>query len=178
MFLPASLELVSEIFNNNQDISWLTGMQFSHLPGGKIISCFLPVMYSPDLIRCGAYGKALPFIQQESTFFKRSMLSEVDFSKFRSFDLSGDLYLWYCFSKKSQPTVVSAGLGSFCVHDGQLSEDSDSYWKEASTFLESHSVLSWVKMIIQFPLQYLPRRFKKIIAGNKLLLWKKGSGWS
>jgi glycosyltransferase involved in cell wall biosynthesis len=177
IFLLGALALVPELFHSRKNINWLTGMHFFHLPGGRMVNCFLPMMFSRDLIRCGAYGTRLPFIQQESTFFRRSMLASVDIEKFRSFKLAGDLYLWFCFAKQSELMTAGAALGSFCFHHGQLSEDADAYWKEANTFLEPFSVRTWIKTMLQMPLQYLPRRLKKIVAGEKLLLWKKGSGW-
>jgi glycosyltransferase involved in cell wall biosynthesis len=177
IFLLGALALVPELFGRHKNVDWLSGMQFFHLPGGKMVNCFLPVMFSSDLIRCGAYGRRLPFIQQESTFFRRSMLETVDIEKFRSFKLAGDLYLWYCFAKKSRLTVAAAGLGSFCFHEGQLSEDKDFYWEEADTFLEPFSIRTRIKTMLQKPLQYLPRQLKKRIAGEKLLIWKKGAGW-
>jgi hypothetical protein len=105
------------------------------------------------------------------------MLATVDIEKFRRFKLAGDLYLWSCFAKQCELTIIGTGLGSFCFHSGQLSEDQNAYWKEANTFLEAFSVKTWIQTILQLPLQYLPRRLKKIVAGEKLLLWKKGNGW-
>lgn len=177
IFLSGALASVTELFLQHPNINWLTGMHFFHVPGGRMVNCFLPAMFSRDLIRCGAHGRQLPFIQQESTFFRRSMLSSADMEKFRSFRLAGDLYLWCCFAKRSELITIGTGLGSFCFHDGQLSENQEAYWKEADTFLEAFTVWTRIKAILQMPLQYMPRRLKKMVAGEKLLLWKKGSGW-
>lgn len=177
IFLAGAISVVSEVFEQNPMINWITGMQFWHLPGSRIINCFMPIMFSSDLVECGSYGKKLPFIQQESTFFRRPLLSSVNIEKFRSFKLAGDLFLWTCFAKENQLKVIGAGLGSFCIHDGQLSEDQKSYWLEAKTFLKPMTLGSYAKTIFQLPLQYLPRRLKKIIAGKNMLLWKKGVGW-
>lgn len=177
IFLQGALEIVANIFEDRKSVNWITGMQFMHLPGGRVVSCFLPVIYSSNLIRCGAYGKKLPFIQQESTFFRRMLLAYVDIEKFRGFKLAGDLYLWNCFSRNSELTVVCAGFGSFCIHEGQLSQDQEAYWHEAELFTEPFSIFTWIESLLQRPLQYLPRTLKKKIAGQYFIMWKKGKGW-
>lgn len=177
IFMPGALSLVAELFDKYPSVNWMTGMQFTHLPGGKIVSCFVPAMYSQDLIRCGAYGERLPVIQQESTFFRKTILSSVDMARFGNFKLAGDLYLWSCFAKQERLTVVCAALGSFCIHEGQLSENHALYRQEASTFLEPLTLTAWIKTKLQLPLQYLPRRLKKAVAGRNMLVWEKGRGW-
>jgi glycosyltransferase involved in cell wall biosynthesis len=177
MLLPGALVTVAEVFNSRPDVNWITGIHFWHLPGCRIIGCFHPPAYRRDLIRCGAYGRSLPYIEQEATFFRRTMLEGVDTDRFRTFRLAGDLFLWTCFAKKERLTLVSAGFGSFCIHEGQLSEDRKAYWKEARTFLEARSVFSWVVMLLQKPLKFAPTRIKKMLAGDAMLTWRKGGGW-
>lgn len=177
IFMPSALCLVTELFGKYPSVNWMTGMQCTHLPSGTVVSCFVPVMYSQDLIRCGAYGESLPVIQQESTFFRKSMLSSVDMERFRQFKVAGDLYLWCCFAAREQLTVVCAALGSFCIHEGQLSENRALYRREANSFLEMLTLRTWIKTKLQIPLQYLPRRLKKAIAGRNMLVWEKGRKW-
>jgi len=178
IFLNGALTTVCEVFQSHPEVNWITGMHFWHLPGCKIIGCFIPQAYCSDLIGCGAYGKKLPYIQQESTFFRSSMLYDVDIGRFRKFKLAGDLFLWYCFSKHDRLKLVIAGLGSFCIQEGQLSEDKESYWKEAGTFLDRTTVSLRIKMLVRFPLSYLPLRYKRKLAGNAMLTWVKGKGWA
>lgn len=177
IFMPGALYLVAELFGKYPSVNWLTGMQFAHLPGGKIVGCSIPLMYSSDLIRCGVYGKKLPYIQQESTFFRRSLMSTVDLEKFKSFKLAGDLFLWNSFAVRDSLVVACAGFGSFCIHEGQLSENLALYWLEASTFLKPMTLLVRIKTRFQQVAQYLPVRLKKAVAGKKFLRWKKGLGW-
>lgn len=177
MFLLGALSTVAEVFQTHPEKNWITGMQFRHLPGCKIIDCYIPPAYSSDLIGCGAYGKSLPYIQQESTFFRRSMLDWVSMERFRELKLAGDLYLWFCFAKHDRLTLVMAGLGSFCTHAGQLSEDMESYWKEADTFLDRITFALRIKILARFLLGYVPLRYKIRMAGNAMLTWVKGKGW-
>ena len=182
MFLNGALSIVADVFQSHPEKNWITGMQFKHLPGCKIIGCYIPLGYCSDLIGCGAYGRpfcgrSLPFIEQESTFFRRSMLDGVNMERFREFKLAGDLYLWFCFAKHDKLTVVIAGLGSFCIHAGQLSEDIESYWKEADTFLDRITFALRIKMLVRLLLGYAPISYKIRMAGNAMLTWVKGKGW-
>lgn len=177
MFLYGALSIVAEVFQTYPETNWLTGFNFGHLPGCRIIRCFIPQAYSSALIGCGAYGKSFPCIQQESTFFRRSMLNGVSMERFKGFKLAGDLYLWSCFAKHDRLKLVCAGLGSFCIHDGQLSEDMASYWKEADTFLDRITFASWIKILLRKPFKYAPIRIKKMMAGDAMLTWVKGKGW-
>lgn len=177
MFLFGALSTVGEVFQDHPEVNWITGINFWHVSGCKIIGCFIPPVYSSDLIGCGAYGKSLPYIQQESTFFRRSMLNGVSMERFREFKLAGDLYLWSCFSKHDHLTLVCAGLGSFCIQNGQLSEDKESYWREADTFLDRITFAKRIKILLQMSLKIVPGRFKKMVEGDAMLTWVKGKGW-
>jgi glycosyltransferase involved in cell wall biosynthesis len=177
IFLPGALVTIAEVFQRNKSVNWLCGMQFWHLPGGRIIDCYLPPAYNSELIRCGAYGTSLPYIQQESTFFRRSMLNEIDMTRFRNFKLAGDLYMWTCFAKLHNLTTVCAGLGSFCIHSGQLSEDKQAYWKEATTFLRSPGLRSWLQIQLRRLLTHAPSRIKRKVAGKAMLVWTNDRGW-
>ena len=177
MFLLGALSTVAEVFQARPETNWITGIHFWHLPGCRIIGCYIPPGYSSDLIGCGAYGKSLPYIQQESTFFRRSMLNGVNMERFREFKLAGDLYLWFRFSKQDRLTLVCAGLGSFCIQEGQLSEDKESYWKEADIFLDRITLVSWIKILLRKPLKNVPIRVKKWAARDAMLTWVKDRGW-
>ena len=177
MFLLGALSTVVEVFQTHPKKNWITGIHFWHLPGCKIIGCYIPPAYNSDLIGCGAYGKSLPYIQQESTFFRRSMLNGINMERFREFKLAGDLYLWSRFAKQDRLTLVCAGLGSFCIQEGQLSEDKDAYWKEADTFLDRITFISMVKILLRMPLKNAPIRVKKWAASNTMLTWVKDRGW-
>lgn len=177
ILLPGALATVADIFQAHSQVTWITGIHFWHLPGCKIVGCFHPPAYATDLVRCGAYGKWLPYIQQESTFFRRSLLNDVDMERFRTFKLAGDLYLWSRFATHARLTLVGAGLGSFCLHEGQLSEDKDAYWREADTFLERISWFGWIRIMLRMPLRFAPNRIKRMVGGNGLLSWRKDGGW-
>ena len=86
----------------------------------KIISVQYPYKYRNKLIQSGVYGKSLPFIQQESTFWRRKLLDEIDYDFLRSLKLSGDMYLWLKFSEKYELNIIFSYLSGFKYHSNQL----------------------------------------------------------
>jgi glycosyltransferase involved in cell wall biosynthesis len=137
---PYAIQVVVDIFNN-QDIAWITGCRSICNEQGVVTHVDLPFRYKRSLIRAGSYGRALPFIQQESTFWRASLLKSVDMDVLRSLKLAGDYYLWWSFSKCAELEIVSSPLGVFKKHYGQLSEKTNEYFYEVDTFSEGRGLL-------------------------------------
>ena len=94
------LTTVLNIFNQNKHVSWLTGLKFIYNENSQITDIRFPYLYRANLIQCGAYGRYLPFIQQESTFWKSDLNDLLNYEQLSSFRNCGDLYMWQTFSKK------------------------------------------------------------------------------
>ena len=62
---------VVNFFGNNKNINWITGAKVIYNENSEIVKYLVPFKYRRNLIFKGAYGKNLPFIQQESTFWKK-----------------------------------------------------------------------------------------------------------
>ena len=114
------------------------------------------------------YGGFLPFIQQESTFWRRELHDAVDFQRLATFRYAGDFFLWKGFSSASELHVVSAWLGGFKRHKGQLSEDSFAYETEVRSIADKRGVMDYVYMCLEKALWYMPARLKKTIAGKMM----------
>ena len=112
--------IVADIFANNK-VHFLTGMNALYNEKSHLINLNLPFSYSKRLLLKGFYGKMLPFIQQESTFWSQKLHGEIDFEKLKKLKLAGDYYLWKTFIQKENLYIVSAWLGGFKIHNGQLS---------------------------------------------------------
>ena len=138
---PYALEVVVDIFSN-PDYTWVTGCRSVCNEQGVVTHVDLPFRYKRSLIRAGSYGKTLPFIQQESTFWRASLLKTVDMDFLRSLKLAGDYYLWWSFSKHEQLEIVSSPLGIFRKHRGQLSERMNDYHSEIDAFTERRGVVA------------------------------------
>src|SRR6185436_15841267 len=94
---------------------------------GTIVEAVLPYRYRKRLFRCGAYGQSLPFIEQESTFWRRDLQRHLDYQVLAGMRYAGDYYLWRNFSEHADLCIVEAVLGGFRKHVGQLSEDLEAY---------------------------------------------------
>ena len=98
IYTNTTLQSVVDFFKDTGK-KWFTGMRSVCNELNFVTSVDLPFRYKSNLIRQGIYGRNLPYIQQESTFWHRNMLSCVDMDTFGGLRLAGDYYLWFCFSQ-------------------------------------------------------------------------------
>jgi len=139
VLLPHALQVAAEVFTN-PSVSWITGYRSICNEQGAITHVDLPFRYKSSLIRAGSYAKALPFIQQESTFWRASLLKSVDYTFLRNLKMAGDYYLWWCFAKSSRLDVVSSQFGVFKKHEGQMSEVINQYISEIDKFVDKRGL--------------------------------------
>ena len=111
---------------------------------GQITDVRLPFRFRRRLIACGAYGRFMPWMQQETMFWRRDLLNLIDYDYFSSLKLAGDYYLWSRFATKYEPHVVQAVLGVFKYHRGQLSENILAYRNEVLTFTRRPGIMDFV----------------------------------
>jgi len=127
---PTCFDVVRTIFEQNPTVSWLTGYGLLYNEFGHAIEVTLPYLFRRHLIRQGAYGLELPFIEQEATFWRAELLAEVDYDRLAGCRLAGDFYLWHQFAGRTDLRIVKALLGGFRWHPGQLSTDLTAYRDE------------------------------------------------
>lgn len=138
-YQPGAFSTVASIFTNHNEVNWITGISTVYNMNGNIISAETPYKYRRKLIRKGGYnGIWLPFIQQESTFWRTDLLNLVDFERLKGCRLAGDYYLWYCFSERAELDVVMIVLSGFRKRKGQLSSNLKGYLKELNTLCKQH----------------------------------------
>ncbi len=120
----------------NQKHKWVTGMPAFWDESGLLRAVGPMPVYPNYLIKQGWFhGKALGFIQQESTFFHSTVLNSLSLSEieyFKKLKYAGDFFLWKKFAHKHSLLVLPTVLAGFRKHDDQLSLDIDSYQKEVS----------------------------------------------
>lgn len=143
---------------------WVTGYSCSYNKYSQLTNCCLPFAYINSLIRKGLYGSILPFIQQESTFFKKELLETIDLNLLKKFKYAGDFYLWYCFSCTEKLYIIQAYLGGFKYHDNQLSSNSIDYKKEMMQ-ISSGNKPNIAEVVLAYAIKYLwlilPQKIKK-----------------
>jgi glycosyltransferase involved in cell wall biosynthesis len=129
LYCSQSFEILSDILTDER-IQWITGLRVLINESSQIVSVRLPFRYKRSFIRKGYYGKILPFIQQESTFWRSELNQKIDFNYLRTLKLAGDYYLWTRFSEVTALFIAGSYLGAFRIHKGQQSENGAAYFKE------------------------------------------------
>lgn len=141
MLLPKSLFVVGEIFNRFKEVEWISTLQpgtwdaSGYLAGtgrtpGFSKQAFLDGLFLPGTQKIGYW------IQQESTFFRKSLWEKCS-AGFTDCSLAGDFSLWCNFYKHTDLVGVEYPLAGFRHISGQRSEAMNSYLSEARVVLEA-----------------------------------------
>jgi glycosyltransferase involved in cell wall biosynthesis len=128
-YFPWAFDVASESFGI-PGIDWITGLAVLRNERGQVFQVERARRYWSRLIQRGAYGARLPYIQQESTFWRASLWGSVDVARFRNMKLVGDYFLWVCMSRQATLHAVNSALAAFSIQPGQLSESKDRYFAE------------------------------------------------
>jgi glycosyltransferase involved in cell wall biosynthesis len=137
-WLPGTLRTVTRLFREFPDVEWITtGCPAAIDADGGITWCGRIAGFSPRGFRRGdnlpGRGWAADgFLQQESTFWRRSLWERAGGRMDTSLRLAGDFELWSRFMHHATPWCVEAPLGLFRYRPGQLSaERREAYLAEA-----------------------------------------------
>ncbi len=126
MYLPWTISIIAEIFENLMSVEWLTTLYplyWDHI--GRAVSCgsiksgvnkkrFYSGMHCPGL---GYLSDS--FIQQESTFWRRSLWEKAGSRMSLDYRYAGDFELWARFFQLADIVGVSAPIGGFRRHASQ-----------------------------------------------------------
>jgi glycosyltransferase involved in cell wall biosynthesis len=160
LYSPGAFEAVADVMERF-GVRWVTGMRVGCNERHQVVEVLMPYPYHRGLIRKGVYGHILPPIQQESTFWRRSLLDSVDLDRLASLRYAGDFYLWRSFAEESDLALVEAYLGGFTHHRGQLSENREAYLREVDELRSPYGLLDWLRAKLEQKLWYLPTPWKK-----------------
>ncbi|HEY2324850.1 MAG TPA: glycosyltransferase [Thermoanaerobaculia bacterium] len=162
------------------DVQWVTGIGSRYSERGAVTYFSLPFRYRRSLIMAGQYTRRspffLPWIQQESTFWRGSLLRLVDFERLRTFRQSGDAYLWSCFAREADLHIVAAQLGGFRHHPAQLSDAKRNYKREVAQFAPPPRLRDGIWALTDNILWFAPWRLKKMFNRRLMLQYDFGSG--
>lgn len=134
---PGALWLVADAFESFPEVEWITGS---------------PTLWDKDGVACGFSSQPplwsrekylrgeikAPYIQQESTFWRRSLWTRAGGGLDCGFRLAADLELWARFFRHAPLHTLHAALGGFRSHpgEGQRSEvGQDRYQGEAEAIV-------------------------------------------
>ncbi|MCI5151149.1 MAG: glycosyltransferase [Candidatus Electrothrix sp. MAN1_4] len=144
-----SLHAIRKIFTQHSEIKWITGYRTLCNQENIIIRIELPVRYKNKLIQQGIYGRFLPYIQQESTVWKKELLQKINIGDLKKFKLAGDYYLWDSFSYHAKLYIVKTPIGVFKKHPEQLSNNIREYFREVQCFSKKRNILTCIYVLIE-----------------------------
>lgn len=164
LYAHYAFDLLLDVLEDN-DPKWVTGMLALFNERGYLVDAVTPYRYRRSLIRSGQYSRRppffLPWIQQESVFWHRSLLNLVDMHALAGFRYAGDAYLWNCFAREHELKIICAHLGGWRRHAGQLSENRSAYIAELKRISDRVSMLGLPLAVVDALLWYTPQRLKK-----------------
>ena len=130
---PGALWLLADAFESAPDIEWITGSPtLWDKEGAACGFSSKPPLWSREKYLRGEVSS--PYIQQESTFWRRSLWHKAGSTLDPEFPLAADMELWARFFRHAQLHTLHAPLGGFRSHpgEGQRSEvGQDLYQREA-----------------------------------------------
>ena len=156
---------------------WVCGLHAYFAENGSLVHTRLPVRYRKDLLRAGAYGRGLPTVQQESTFWRHNLHGSIDWKRLATFSVAGDAYLWWTFAQRAEPTIIEALLGGFRYHGGHLGVSKDEYRSEIDSFAGALTPLTRARIPGERALWEQPARVKARVNANLLRYDIASGGW-
>lgn len=192
-YAPWALQLVRELFERFPQIEWLTTLYpLTMNERGGVVSCAYSGPAGRESFRRGG---GLPWsragrggIQQESTFWRRSLWERAGGRLESSLTYAADFELWLRFFDQAALFAVESPLGIFRVHPAQKSAASQAYLDEARHVLGTRGSRSsgealragLVRLLGRRPLARLPRTPAQVLVTMGLLepvpvvVWRGG----
>jgi glycosyltransferase involved in cell wall biosynthesis len=170
LFHPGGLAVAADCFDL-PGVDWLTGYTVTYNERSQATRSTLPFRFRRALFACGAYGSRLPYLQQESTAWRRSLHRAVDFDALARLRYAGDYYLWRCFASAAELTVVRGQIGGFRIHRGQISERIDAYCAEVESLCRAPSLGERLQALTDRVLWNMPERVKALFPDAALIVF-------
>lgn len=172
---PAGFDIAADCFAL-PGVDWVTGYGSVFNEKGQLTSCWLPYRYRRELFACGAYGLQLPFVQQESTLWRRRLHDALDFAALRALRYAGDAFLWQCFAKAAELHVARGLIGGFRIHAGQISERMREYREELRGFSRAATLAERLLCLSDRALWWAPEQVKLRVNRDTLLRYDHARG--
>lgn len=141
-YLPWTFSVVGEVFEQFPQIEWVTTRwPLRWDKRGRAVRCAARAGYSREAFQRGAYvpGDGRDVIQQESTFWRRSLWERAGGKIDTTYPLGGDFELWARFFQQAELYAIDTPLGGFRVHGDQRSAlQREKYDREVRRALLQH----------------------------------------
>ena len=143
MYVMNGLRIVGGIFSTlGHSVQWITGVSAFWDEEGNLCKVHNPQRHERSLIRWGCYeGRALGWIQQESTFWSRSLWDLAGGFLDGSMQFAADFDLWHRFSSHTDLYSTDALIGGFRRHtQHKTASHIDRYYKEVDLILSNNGL--------------------------------------
>ncbi len=166
LYCPWALEIVARCFSDVEKLQWITTLYpLIHTAdmGFVAINPMGPV--NRKLFYRGVYGRYLPFIQQESTFWSKSLWYAAGGALDESLHYAIDTDLWARFFHHAELYSVATPIGGFRFRNdsksgkniqGYYSEMSDVLKKYPGSFTRRLLFDNYFAQLIRFSADYMP----------------------
>lgn len=128
-YMPWTLSVVEKVFAANPDIEWISGVPSIFFEEQQTLELsMIPPAFNRWVIRKGYHnGRDLPYLQQESMFWRRSLWERSGADRLlrgqgRGKGYAMDYHLWKLFAQHAELKTVRSVLAAFSVAEGQISE--------------------------------------------------------
>lgn len=142
MLINRSLFTLAEIFEN-ENVEWVQGQHNWFDKYGRLFQSRPVRLRSKYNYLLKEYHKGLsPFIQQESTYWRRSIWQRAGGYVSTEYELAGDFELWMRFFKHGQLFLTNSSVGGFRVHSTNQKSISNYqlYLKEADQIIDNYNL--------------------------------------
>lgn len=172
-YTPWAFQVVGDLFSSLPEIEWLTTLYpLGWDEEGRAVRCSCQDSYSrqgffrgENLPAAGWYAKG--WIQQESTFWRRSLWERAGGCVDASLHFAGDFELWARFYQYAELYGIGTPLAGFRSHRTQkTAHHLDDYIEEAKRVLLRYGGRPYTKLesFVRWRLlQYVPRRFQRML---------------
>lgn len=179
-YTPWAFLVVGEIFATLPEVEWITTcFPVTWGPAGQVITSYVPGYTRHGFFNgenlAIRHGYPAKFIQQESTFWRRSLWDRVGGYIDTSYTLAGDFELWARFYKDAELIGVHSPIGGFRVHpDQQTAYAMDIYTEQGKRALRQHGGItssylgSTIRKISQ---RFIPNRLGRFVVPSLGLLY-------
>lgn len=190
LLLPGALRVVAQLFTLFPNVQWITsGYQACVNDEGDPVIMYSGRGFSGDAFRMGIHGGLygryqLPFIQQESTFWRRDLWERAGGFVSVQDEPASDFELWTRFFDHAELHTVDTALGIFRYHRAQrTATEFERYLQAARNALVRHGFfpprrreLAWARARSLLA----PEALQRMRVGWEVpyLRWsRKDSGW-
>jgi glycosyltransferase involved in cell wall biosynthesis len=150
LYCPWTLDVVADIFHQLPQIEWLTcGYPIRWDEESRAVNCRAVEGFSRESFLDGRHlGGMSNFIypvQQETTFWRRSLWERAGGKIGEDAGLAGDFELWSRFFKYAEPFTLATPIGGFRRHDNQKSRHAGDYWKDGRQIFSNCEISNFAR---------------------------------